>query len=130
MSYQITSAIIGLILASTILWLIRRDRLHVRHAAWWLIMALMIVLLGLFPYTVDAIALKLGVNYPPTLVLVLGIGMILIKALNMDIERSKLERKMRRLAQRLALLDEAISEQKSNDNDNQTNGHSRENGSP
>jgi len=111
MSYQLTSAIIGLILAGTILWLIRRDHLHTRHATWWLIMAFMIMILGIFPPIIDVVAVYLGVNYPPTLIFVLGIGMILIKVLSIDIEQSKSERKIRRLAQRLALLEGEISRQ-------------------
>ena len=115
MPYQLTSAIIGLILAGTILWLIRRDHLHTRHAAWWLSIAFMIVILGIFPPIIDVIALQLGVNYPPTLIFVLGIGMILIKVLSTDIEQSKSERKIRRLAQRLALLEGEISQKKSDE---------------
>jgi hypothetical protein len=103
MSYQLTSAILGLLIASTILWLIRRDHLHSRHAFWWLLVALIVVLLGIFPKIIDVIALQVGVNYPPTLLFILGIGMILIKVLLMDLHQSQLERKLRRLAQKLAI---------------------------
>jgi hypothetical protein len=37
--------------------------------------------------------------------MVLGMGLILIKVLTMDLERSRQERKLRRLAQRLAMLE-------------------------
>ncbi|WP_198284589.1 DUF2304 domain-containing protein [Beggiatoa alba] len=100
-----TSAILGFGLATTILWLIRRDRLHGRHAFWWLCTAFFVVLLGVFPKIIDYFALKLGINYPPTLLFVLGMSMILIKVLSIDLHQSQLERKMRRLAQRLALLE-------------------------
>jgi hypothetical protein len=105
MSYQLTSAILGLLIASTILWLIRRDHLHSRHALWWLPVALIVVLLGIFPKIIDLFALQVGVNYPPTLLFILGIGMILIKVLLMDLHQSQLERKLRRLAQKLAILE-------------------------
>ncbi|OQW92071.1 MAG: hypothetical protein BWK79_15450 [Beggiatoa sp. IS2] len=105
MSYQLTSAILGISLASIILWLIRRDYLHTRHASWWLVVAFLVVLLGIFPQIVDFIAFKLGVNYPPTLLLVLGMGMILIKVINIDLHQSYLDTRIRRLAQRLAILE-------------------------
>jgi len=105
MSYQLTSAILGVSLAGTILWLIRRDHLHTRHASWWFVIAFFVVLLGLFPQIVDFVAVKLGVNYPPTLVFVLGMGMILIKVINIDLHQSYLETRVRRLAQRLAILE-------------------------
>ncbi len=47
----------------------------------------------------------LGVSYPPILAIVLGFGMLLIKILTMDVERSRQERRIRRLAQRLAMLE-------------------------
>jgi len=105
MSYQLTSAILGLFLAGTILWLIRRDHLHSHHALWWFLVALMVMLLGIFPSIIDWLATQLGVNYPPTLLFILGMGMILVKVISIDLHQSSLERKMRRLAQRLAMLE-------------------------
>ena len=105
MSYQFTSTILGIFIAIIILWLIRRDLLHSRHAAWWLVVALSIMLLGIFPTTIDWLATHLGVHYPPTLIFVLGMGFILIKVIAIDIHQSDLERKVRRLAQRLAILE-------------------------
>ncbi len=105
MSYQVTSAILGIFLASTILWLIRRDYLHSRHALWWLLIALMVMLLGIFPTIIDKLALQLGVNYPPTLLFILGMGMILVKVISIDLHQSSQEKKIRSLAQRLAILE-------------------------
>jgi len=105
MSYQLTSTFLGFFIAGVILWLIRRDFLHSRHATWWLVVAVSIVLLGIFPTTVDWLATHLGVHYPPTLIFILGMGFILIKVIAIDIHQSDLERKVRRLAQRLAILE-------------------------
>jgi len=104
MSYQLTSALVGLLIASTILWLIRRDHLHIRHALWWLLVAIAVVVLGMFPKIIDWLAPWVGVNYPPTLLFFLGMAMILLKMLLMDIEQSQLERKIRRLIQQLAIV--------------------------
>ncbi len=105
MSYQVTSAVIGFIIAGTIFWLIRVDHLHSRHAVWWFLIAFFVMILGIFPQLLDNTAQLLGVNYPPTLLFILGFGMILIKVLSIDIHQSVLERKVRRLAQRLAILE-------------------------
>jgi len=111
MSYQVTSAILGVLLALIILSLIRRDILHSRHALWWIGVAFMVFLLGLFPRIIDVMAFYLGVNYPPTLLFILGMAMILIKVISIDIHQSQLERKIRRLTQRLAIFE---AEQMSN----------------
>ncbi len=68
-------------------------------------MALAIFVFGAFPLVIDRIAVKFGVHYPPVLLIVIGMGLILIKMLTMDIERSEQERKLRTLAQRLAIYE-------------------------
>ncbi|MEZ5579285.1 MAG: DUF2304 domain-containing protein [Candidatus Competibacteraceae bacterium] len=104
-TYQITSMTIGASLAATILFLVRRDRLHGPYAIWWIGTAATVALLGLFPRLFDVLALKMGVSYPPVLAIVLGFGLLLLKMLTMDLDRSRQERLIRRLAQRLAMLE-------------------------
>ncbi|MEZ5583161.1 MAG: DUF2304 domain-containing protein [Candidatus Competibacteraceae bacterium] len=104
-TYQSTSTLIGLAIAISILLLVRRDHMRGTYAVWWLCVATIALLLGLFPKVFDKWAASLGVGYPPVLALVLGLGLILIKMLTMDLERSRQERKIRRLAQRLAMLE-------------------------
>lgn len=106
MSYQITTGILGLLLASTILYLVRRDHLHGPYAYWWLTVAVATVLFGAKPGLIDLLADLAGIAYAPTLLFSLAIGAMLIKMLKGDIERSRHERKIRRLAQHLAILDE------------------------
>lgn len=104
-TYQLTSMAIGLFFAATILLLVRRDHLHGPYAIWWIGAAATVALLGFFPRLFDVLAAKLGVSYPPILAVVLGFSMLLVKILTMDLERSRQERLIRRLAQRLAMLE-------------------------
>jgi hypothetical protein len=103
--YRLTSLAIGLAIAFTILWLVRRDLLHSRYSVWWLVVAAASALLGGFPSLVDRVALRLGINYPPILLVVIGLGLVLIKMLTMDVERSDQERRLRILIERLAVLE-------------------------
>ena len=75
-SLEITSAIIGLSIAATIFTLIRHDHLQTHHLGWWLANALFIALLGLFPSGIDKVAYYFDIKYPPTLLLIIAIGMI------------------------------------------------------
>lgn len=109
--YQITSALIGILLGGAIIWLVRRDHLHGRFAIWWLLVGFTCALLGIFPQIIDWVALRLGIGYPPILALVLGIGFLVLKIILMDIERSRNEIKLQRLAQRLAILEGELLEQ-------------------
>jgi len=104
-TYQLTSMAIGLFFAATILLLVRRDHLHGPYAIWWIGAAATVALLGFFPRLFDVLAAKLGISSPPILAIVLGFSMLLVKILTMDLERSRQERLIRRLAQRLAMLE-------------------------
>jgi hypothetical protein len=105
LSYQWTTAIIGLMIALVILFLIRRDILHVKRSLWWIGIAVVIVVMGFFPLPIAQFGVLLGVNYPPILILTIGMGFILIKILSMDLERSRQERMLRRLTQKIAMLE-------------------------
>lgn len=105
LTYQMTSMAIGLTLGAAILWLVRRDHLHGPYAVWWIGSALTVILLGVFPKFVDDISVLLGISYPPMLIVVVGFALLLVKILTMDIERSRQERRIRRLAQHLAILE-------------------------
>lgn len=108
MTYQLTSLVIGLALAVTILVLVRRAHLHGPHAIWWIGLAAGIILLGTWPRLTDLIAPYLGVSYPPIVAVILGFALMLVKMMDMDLQRSRQEQRIRRLAQRLALLEALI----------------------
>jgi hypothetical protein len=110
-TYQWITAALGVVIAGSILYLVRRDHLHGPYAVWWLLVALLTTVLGVWPQLVDTLGYALGVAYPPVLLLVLAQGMMLVKILTMDIERSKQERRLRRLAQHMAILESLIEDQ-------------------
>jgi len=110
LSYHSTSALMGISLGLIILYLVRRNHLHTRYALPWLMAVVCIWILGLFPTLSDAISKLLGISYPPTLVLIGAIALIVIKLLLMDIDRSRTEVRVQRLIQRLAILEARIVE--------------------
>jgi hypothetical protein len=110
MTAQITAGVIGVLLAGAILYLVRRDHLHGSYALWWLAVAVVILLLGVFPPIIDWLGSVTGIYYPPVLPIIVGIGMILIRMLKMDIDRSQQERQLRRLTQKLAILEQELTE--------------------
>lgn len=119
-SYQPISMLIGITIAAVILFMLRRDHIHGSHAVWWLATAAGVVLLGLFPWLSDRLGRVLGVGYPPILAVLLGMAVLLIKVLSMDVEHARQERRLRRLIQRMALL-EARLEERDVENQRQTN---------
>ena len=104
------TGIIGVATAISIVVLIRRDYLHVRYGMWWMAAAIGFALLGLFPSFFDATAKYLGISYPPILALTIGAVILVIKILLMDIERSRNVIRLKRLVQRIALLESDLRE--------------------
>ena len=108
MTAALTAGLIGVLLAGAILYLVRRDHLHGTHALWWFAVAGAILVLGIFPPVIDWLGRLTGISYPPVLPIIIGIGMILIRLLKIDVDRSRSERQMRRLTQKLAILEEEL----------------------
>lgn len=109
-SMQTSTTLIGLVLAVLILYLVRRDHLYLMHGVWWSAVAAVAALLGIWPGLINTLAVKLGFAYPPALLLLLACIVLLIKALHADMLSTRLERDMRSLNQRLAMLELALKE--------------------
>ncbi len=107
---RITAAILGIGLAGAIFYLVRRDHLHGPFAAWWLIVAAATLALGMFPSLVIWLGKLTGINYAPVLPIIIGLSMVLLRLLKLDIDRSRQERQMRRLTQKLAILEQELAQ--------------------
>lgn len=105
---SIVTGTIGLAVATLIILLIRKDRLHVRHGLMWIIVAACFAILGMFPGIIDSLARLTGVSYPPILGITVAIALLVLKILLMDLERSKIEIRNQRLIQRVAMLEADI----------------------
>ena len=99
------SAALGLSTAGVILFLLRRDALSVAYSLWWLAVTIGLVVFSLFPALVDVLGHLFGIHYPPILLLIGALCVVLVKLLFMDIDRSRQERQIRLLFQRLAILE-------------------------
>jgi hypothetical protein len=103
--YHYTVLVIGFALAFGILHLVRRDHLYIRQGLFWIATALISLLLAMWPYFIDEAGSVLGIAYPPTLLFLVAIIVLVMKALLADIALTKVRRDLRRLNQRIALLE-------------------------
>jgi hypothetical protein len=103
--FHLAVTIMGLGLAIGIVYLIRRDHLYIRQGLFWIAIAFVSLLFGAWPYLIDVLGQLLGVAYPPTLILLGAIIVLIIKALLGDIALTRLQRDLRRLNQRMALIE-------------------------
>ncbi len=104
-SYHLTVLVIGIGLAVAILYLVRRDHLYIRQGVFWILIAAGSLLLGSWPQLIDRVADVLEVAYAPTLLFLAALVVLVVKALFGDIALTRLRRDLRRLNQRIALLE-------------------------
>jgi hypothetical protein len=104
-SYHLTVIVMGLVLAIGILYLVRRDHLYIKQGLFWILVAAASLLFGLWPYLIDTVGGALGIAYPPALLFLVAIVVLVFKALFGDIELTRVRRDLRRLNQRIALLE-------------------------
>jgi hypothetical protein len=65
-----------------------------------------LIFVGFFPKVVNYFGRALGVGYPPVILIALSWCMILVKLIFMDIDRSRQERQIRILIQKLAVFEQ------------------------
>ena len=103
--YHLTVLVIGFALAAGILYLVRRDHIYIRQGMFWILVAIVTLAFAIWPRLIDVLGVALGIAYPPTLLLLVAIVVLFVKALLGDIALTKVSRDLRRLNQRMALLE-------------------------
>ena len=104
-SYFFITGLIGVSLAASILYLIRQDHLYLGDGLFWITVAVIAVVFGIAPTLIDQLGGFLGIAYPPTLFLVIAIAVLLIKILWADILAARTRRDLRRLNQKIAIVE-------------------------
>lgn len=85
---------------------IRKAKLQIEYAIFWVLLACVLVVLALFPQLASLAAVLLGVVSPVNLIFLVMIFILLVKVFFQTIEIAHLEYKLRELVQKMA-LDEA-----------------------
>ena len=105
MGVNLTAAAFALVFSAVLLTLLRRDHLHVRQAIFWLCITAAVLVFGLAPGLVDWVGLQLGISYPPIILTLAAILVLLVKGLDADLAITRMERRIRRLAQCITIAD-------------------------
>ncbi len=102
--------IIGIILIIYIIKSVMNKNFDMYESIFWILATIVIIMLAMFPKSLDAISLKLGISYSPSLVFLLGVVFLLF--INFKQSRLLNDEKQRttELAQELAILGQKIEE--------------------
>jgi hypothetical protein len=90
--------------------LVGKRQLRSKYALLWLAVAILLVPLAVFPRALDTVADWVGVYYAPTIFLVAAIGFLLLVVVHLSWELSRMETRMRAVAEDLALLRAAVEQ--------------------
>jgi hypothetical protein len=104
-SYHLVVLVMGIGLAIGILYLVRRDHIYIRQGVFWIAVGALSLLFGVAPGLIDLLGGWLEIAYPPTLIFLVAIIVLVVKALLGDIALTQVRRDVRRLNQRIALLE-------------------------
>lgn len=97
--------LLGISFVITVFYLLVRHKINERNSLLWLAGSLVILVLATIPNLLDIVAQWLGVSYPPTLLFLLSILVILLIILYQSIQISALQARCRELTQYLAIIE-------------------------
>lgn len=95
---------------------IRNAKVQIEAAIFWVIFAVMLVILSIFPSIADWMAGVLGVYSTPNFLFLFMIFLLVVKVFYLSIHISQLETKLKDLVQKMA-LDEKRSEEADENNE-------------
>lgn len=96
--------IVAVIIILYIIASVRAKRLDIATSFAWLIFCIVMLILAIFPYSIDYFAKLLGINYPPALLLLGCTAILFIMSFIQDKKIAELKKKNNTLAQEISLL--------------------------
>lgn len=87
---------------------IRKSQMRIEDSIFWILFAVILVILSLFPKIAYQLAVLMGIGTPVNLVFLAMIFILLLKVFLMSIKISQLEYKMINLVQRIAIKDNEV----------------------
>lgn len=96
--------IIAIILMIYIVHTVRKNKLSVKASFWWLVGSIVILLLSIFPYSINWLAEIFGIAYPPALLLTLAVVFLLFINFQDSRHISEQQAKITELAEQVSLL--------------------------
>lgn len=102
--------VVAVLALFAIIELMRRGTLRERHAVWWFIGGILALVIAVFPQTLTWAATTLGVAVPVNLVFFIAIALLFLVSLQYGAELTRIEAKMRALAERAAFHEHRLGE--------------------
>lgn len=83
---------------------IRKKRFSIKESFWWIIGSIVMILLSIFPYSIDYFAKIFGIEYPPSLLFIICIIFLIFMNFRNSKKIAEQQERIIDLAQNLAIL--------------------------
>ena len=101
---KIYFVILALVTFIYIIHIVRKRKFSIKESFWWVVAAIVMLVLSIFPYSIDHLANFLNIDYPPSLLFVLCIVFLVFINFRNSKRLSEQQEKIIELAQELAIL--------------------------
>jgi hypothetical protein len=102
--------IVALLITFSIYMKTKKKRFSEKGSIAWVVFSVLIIIVSVFPGSLDALSLFVGIQYPPSFLFLLALIFLLFIILHQSEALNILSKKNNELAQNIALLDERIRE--------------------
>src|SRR5690242_18869654 len=107
---HITVLVTTLVAVAFVYRLVRARQLRSKYGLLWTTIAAILLPIAVFPGLVNTLSKAIGVYYPPTAFLLLAVGFLFIVVVHYSWELSRMETRLRQLAEEMALLRAALGQ--------------------
>ena len=88
---------------------VRKQQFSIKESFWWVIGAIIMLILSIFPYCIDYFAKIFNIAYPPSLLFIVCIVFLLFINFRSSKKLSELQMKVIELGQEMAIIKEKIN---------------------
>lgn len=105
--------ILGMIFTATVFYLLIRNMLNEKISLMWLLGSLSVFIISIFPSKLDELAYAVGIDYPPSLLFLLSILLLLFICLYHSVQISILNQQIKELTQYMS-IEEKVNKNNTN----------------
>lgn len=88
--------------------IVRKKMFSIKESFWWIVASILMLILSIFPYSIDWLASKLNIAYPPSLLFLLCIIFLLFINFRNSKRIAELQMKTVELGQEVAIIKEKV----------------------
>ncbi|MCM1257574.1 MAG: DUF2304 domain-containing protein [Roseburia sp.] len=118
---QIIVAVVLVIALAWIINMVRKELLDIRFALSWLSVGIIVLILDIFPSTMNWLVHLLGIELPVNMMFFFGFCFTLFLVFGLTTKVSRQAEQLKRLTQEVALLEKTLAEEKNNEAEKKDN---------